>query len=193
MTNGYNTTSTKSRSFENNLDLCGQKISDELTISSSSLIDLPTSSSTISHTDYDNLPIVDNENEINEEKLIIHQTITRLSTQIQSPISSELDQKIKDEIDARLKDIDDEFDFKLPVTAETVNKSVDLPSAQRLAKRLYALDGFKSIDVVRHLCKSIRNSSQLPGYNHRTRYLFDISYYTELTNVERRSNKTRYR
>ncbi|CAF4693128.1 unnamed protein product [Rotaria sp. Silwood1] len=153
MTNGYNTTSTKSRSFENNLDLCGQKISDELTISSSSLIDLPTSSSTISHTDYDNLPIVDNENEINEEKLIIHQTITRLSTQIQSPISSELDQKIKDEIDARLKDIDDEFDFKLPVTAETVNKSVDLPSAQRLAKRLYALDGFKSIDVVRHLCK----------------------------------------
>ncbi|CAF1100316.1 unnamed protein product [Rotaria sp. Silwood1] len=40
---------------------------------------------------------------------------------------------------------------------------------------------------------SIRNSSQLPVYNHRTRYLFDIPYYTELTNVERRSNKTRYR
>jgi hypothetical protein len=43
--------------------------------------------------------------------------------------------------------------FLAPVTAETVNKSVDLPSARRLAKRLYALDGFKSIDVVRHLCK----------------------------------------
>jgi hypothetical protein len=40
-----------------------------------------------------------------------------------------------------------------PVTAETVNKSVDLPSARRLAKRLYTLDGFKSTDVVRHLCK----------------------------------------
>lgn len=40
-----------------------------------------------------------------------------------------------------------------PVTADTVNKSVDSPSARRLAKRLYTLDGFKSIDVVRHLCK----------------------------------------
>ncbi len=45
------------------------------------------------------------------------------------------------------------FLFLAPVTAETVNKSVDLPSARRLAKRLYTLDGFKSTDVVRHLCK----------------------------------------
>ncbi|CAF3982460.1 unnamed protein product [Rotaria sordida] len=152
MTNGYNTTSSKSRSFESDLDICGEKISDELTISSSSLIDLPTSS-LISHADYDNLPIINNENGINEEKVITHQIITRLSTQIQSPISSELDQKIKNEIDARLKDIDDEFDFNSPVIAETVNKSVDLPSVRRLAKRLYTLDGFKSTDVVRHLCK----------------------------------------
>lgn len=43
--------------------------------------------------------------------------------------------------------------FIVPVTSETVNKSVDLPSARRLAKRLYTLDGFKSTDVVRHLCK----------------------------------------
>ncbi len=43
--------------------------------------------------------------------------------------------------------------FLVPVTAETVNKSVDLPSARRLAKRLYSLDGFKSTDVMRHLCK----------------------------------------
>ena len=41
----------------------------------------------------------------------------------------------------------------VPVTSEAVNKSVDLPSARRLAKRLYSLDGFKSIDVIRHLCK----------------------------------------
>ncbi|CAF1535759.1 unnamed protein product, partial [Didymodactylos carnosus] len=40
-----------------------------------------------------------------------------------------------------------------PITSEAVNKSVDLPSACRLAKRLYLLDGFKSTDVMRHLCK----------------------------------------
>lgn len=40
-----------------------------------------------------------------------------------------------------------------PVTAETVNKSVDIPSVRRLAKRLYTLDGFQSTDVARHLCK----------------------------------------
>ena len=43
--------------------------------------------------------------------------------------------------------------FIVPVTSETVNKSVDLPSVRRLAKRLYTLDGFKSTDVIRHLCK----------------------------------------
>lgn len=32
-------------------------------------------------------------------------------------------------------------------------KSVDRPSAARLAKRLYSLDGFRKSDVARHLCK----------------------------------------
>ena len=32
-------------------------------------------------------------------------------------------------------------------------KAVDLPSAERLAKRLYYLEGFKKSDVSRHLCK----------------------------------------
>jgi hypothetical protein len=157
MTNGYNP-STKSRSCENNLDTCGRKVSDELAMSSSSLIDLPTPL-IINNTDYDNLAVVNGHDEI----------ITKLPTQSQSPISCGLDQKTKDEIDARLKDIDDEFEFNskeyilcflllivlflVPVTAETVNKSVDLPSARRLAKRLYSLDGFKSTDVMRHLCK----------------------------------------
>jgi hypothetical protein len=109
MTNGYNT-STKSRSCEINLDSCGRKVSDELAISSSSLIDLPTSSITRS-TDYDNLDVINGHEEINGETTIIHQPITRISTQLQSPISCELDRKIKDEIDARLKDIDDEFEF----------------------------------------------------------------------------------
>ncbi|CAF1319228.1 unnamed protein product [Adineta steineri] len=151
MTNGYNT-STKSRSCENSLDTCGRKVSDELAISSSSLIELPTPL-IISNTDYDNLPIVNGHDETNGETPVTQQQqpIARISVQSQSPILSGLDQKTKDEIDARLRDIDDEFE--LPVTAETVNKSVDLPSARRLAKRLYALDGFKSTDVVRHLCK----------------------------------------
>jgi hypothetical protein len=163
MTNGYNP-STKSRSCENNLDTCGRKVSDELAMSSSSLIDLPTPL-IVNNTDYDNLAIVNGHDDIDG----IHQPIIKLPTQSQSPISCGLDQKTKDEIDARLKDIDDEFEFNgkeyilfflllivgflVPVTAETVNKSVDLPSARRLAKRLYLLDGFKSTDVMRHLCK----------------------------------------
>jgi hypothetical protein len=109
MTNGYNT-SAKSRSCENNLDICGRKVSDELAISSSSLIDLPTPSIT-NNTDYDNLDVVNGHDEIDGEKSIINQPIPRISTQSQSPISSELDQKTKDEIDARLKDIDDEFEL----------------------------------------------------------------------------------
>ncbi|CAF0885842.1 unnamed protein product [Adineta steineri] len=151
MINGYGqyTNSERSRSCENNLDSYDRRSTDELTISSSSLIDLPISS--VSHADYDNLSSINGDNKING------QTTTTSSSknlpQSTSPISCELDQKTKDAIDARLKDIDDEFEFNLPVTSETVNKSVDLPSARRLAKRLYTLDGFKSTDVVRHLCK----------------------------------------
>jgi hypothetical protein len=103
MTNGYNS-STKSRSCENSLDTCGRKVSDDLAISSSSLIDLPTPNSN----DYDNLAVVNGHDDIIDG---INQTITRISIQSQSPISSGLDQKTKDEIDARLKDIDDEFEF----------------------------------------------------------------------------------
>jgi hypothetical protein len=110
MTNGYNT-STKSRSCENNLDSCGRKVSDELAISSSSLIDLPTSPLS-NHADYDNLDgINNNQEEINGEITTLHQPIARISSQSQSPISCEVDQKIKDEIDARLKDIDDEYEY----------------------------------------------------------------------------------
>jgi hypothetical protein len=100
MTNGYvqYNKSERSRSCENSLDSFGRKSTDELTISSSSLIDLPISS--ISHADYDNLASVNGNHDING-----HTTITK------SPISPELDQKTKDEIDARLKDIDDEFEF----------------------------------------------------------------------------------
>jgi hypothetical protein len=67
--------------------------------------------------------------------------------------------------------------FLAPVTAETVNKSVDLPSARRLAKRLYALDGFKSIDVVRHLCKRyIEKKNNKTSHSTNLRRLREIHY-----------------
>jgi hypothetical protein len=108
MRNGYvqYNKSERSRSCENSLDSCGRKSSDELTISSSSLIDLPLPS--VSHADYDNLAAVNGgTNHVNGQTTTT--TIARISTQ--SPISCELDQKVKDAIDARLKDIDDEFEF----------------------------------------------------------------------------------
>lgn len=107
MTNGYNQ-SNKSRSCETNLNLCGKTICDDLTVSSSSLIDLPTTLR-VSHAHYDSGHSFNDEN---DDESITHQTSSRLFTQSSSTISSELDQKVKDEIDARLKDIDDEFDYK---------------------------------------------------------------------------------
>lgn len=110
MTNGYAkyNKSERSRSCENSLDSCGRKSADELTISSSSLIELPISSS--SNADYDNLAAINGNSDINGQQspTTMQQPIARISTQ--SPISYELDQKIKDAIDARLKDIDDEFE-----------------------------------------------------------------------------------
>ncbi|KAL5018185.1 hypothetical protein ScPMuIL_003907 [Solemya velum] len=41
------------------------------------------------------------------------------------------------------------------------NKTVDRPSAQRLAKRLYSLSGFRKSDVCRHLCKKNEFSSMV--------------------------------
>ena len=65
----------------------------------------------------------------------------------------EIDESIKRRIDEKLRecssgdsDSDSEHQIYTP-------KAVDLPSAQRLAKRLYYLDGFKLNDVVRHLSK----------------------------------------
>lgn len=100
MTNGHvqYKKSEKSRSCETCLDSCGRKYSDELTNSSSSLIDLPISS--VNHTDYDNLTNVNENHENNGQT-----TLTKTS------ISSGLDQKMKDAIDARLKEIDDEFEL----------------------------------------------------------------------------------
>ncbi|CAF0890922.1 unnamed protein product [Brachionus calyciflorus] len=65
----------------------------------------------------------------------------------------EIDEFVKQKIDEKLKECeigDSDSDSEVPVYTP---KGVDLPSAQRLAKRLYYLDGFKSSDVVRHLSK----------------------------------------
>jgi hypothetical protein len=65
----------------------------------------------------------------------------------------EIDDSRKRRIDEKLRecssgdsDSESEHNIYMP-------KAVDLPSAQRLAKRLYYLDGFKANDVVRHLSK----------------------------------------
>ncbi len=65
----------------------------------------------------------------------------------------DIDDSIKRKIDEKLKecssgdsDSESEHNVYWP-------KAVDLPSAQRLAKRLYYLDGFKAADVSRHLSK----------------------------------------
>ena len=100
MTNGYvqYKKSERSRSCETCLDSCGRKSADELTISSSSLIDLPISP--VNHADYDNLSNVNGNHESNGPT-----SLTK------TPISSGVDQKTKEAIDARLKEIDDEFEL----------------------------------------------------------------------------------
>lgn len=64
---------------------------------------------------------------------------------------------------ARFADGEDTEDEELDALEPVINqddlfalppaKSVDQPSAKRLAKRLYNLDGFRKSDVSRHLCK----------------------------------------
>jgi len=62
----------------------------------------------------------------------------------------EIDETIKKKIDEKLRDCSSESDSEMIVYTP---KAVDLPSAQRLAKRLFYLDGFKANDIVRHLAK----------------------------------------
>lgn len=66
----------------------------------------------------------------------------------------------EDDIDHGAQPVNGEnLDIKVPVInqeelfALPPAKSVDQPSAKRLAKRLYNLDGFRKSDVSRHLCK----------------------------------------
>lgn len=131
MTNGYiqYNKSGKSRSCENSLDSCGRKPTEDLTSSSSSLIDLPISSSTTtattSTTDYDNLPLNNGNHEMN---VPLTNPTRHLSNSPQSPISSELDQKTKDAIDARLKEIDDELDLNGKREIER-DRTASLPSS----------------------------------------------------------------
>ena len=67
----------------------------------------------------------------------------------------EIDDSIKKKIDEKLKECSSgDSDSDSDVNVYTP-KAVDVPSAQRLAKRLYYLDGFKTSDVVRHLSKKL--------------------------------------
>lgn len=78
----------------------------------------------------------------------------QLTSQVLS-FQVEIDDTIKKKIDEKLRecssgDSDSESEHNIYTP-----KAVDLPSAQRLAKRLYYLDGFKANDVVRHLSKKL--------------------------------------
>lgn len=67
----------------------------------------------------------------------------------------EIDDTIKKKIDEKLKECssgDSDSDSSVNIYTP---KAVDLPSAQRLAKRLFYLDGFKTSDVARHLSKKL--------------------------------------
>lgn len=82
-------------------------------------------------------------------------TTTSINVGVSGVFQVEIDESIKRRIDEKLRecssgdsDSDSEHNIYMP-------KAVDLPSAQRLAKRLYYLDGFKLNDVVRHLSKKL--------------------------------------
>lgn len=53
---------------------------------------------------------------------------------------------------------EDESDIESLHSFHYSPKAVDIPSAIRLAKRLYSLDGFKKSDVSRHLSKKYINN-----------------------------------
>ncbi len=72
-----------------------------------------------------------------------HQPVLSFSSDIDDQIKKKIDEKLKECSDS---DTESEYNVYTP-------KAVDLPSAQRLAKRLYYLDGFKANDIVRHLSK----------------------------------------
>ena len=58
---------------------------------------------------------------------------------------------------------DEESDIESLHSFHYSPKAVDLPSAVRLAKRLYSLDGFKKSDVSRHLSKKYVSALCEPG------------------------------
>ena len=94
-----------------------------------------------------------NLNQMNEN---LNNNTASLNSPQQIPVLTfqiEIDDTIKKRIDEKLKECssgDSDSDSEVNVYTP---KAVDLPSAQRLAKRLYYLDGFKSNDVIRHLSK----------------------------------------
>lgn len=142
------TTTIKSKSLDDFNDT-------ELQLSSTSP-SLTSSSSTSSES-----PKSQNKNDSNLE-----QTTDNLTTPPSTPVTNtnpqlifniDIDDSIKKKIDEKLKNCTCESDNESNIYTP---KAVDLPSAQRLAKRLFSLDGFKASDVVRHLAKKlVKNNS----------------------------------
>jgi hypothetical protein len=66
---------------------------------------------------------------------------------------TEIDDSTKRKIDEKLRECSSTDSDSDSEQYNYAPKGVDLPSAQRLAKRLYYLDGFKASDIARHLSK----------------------------------------
>jgi hypothetical protein len=107
------------------------------------------------------ITIINQEKETQQQQKIMPPTTTINLTSnshnapiVQFTFQTEIDDEIKRKIDEKLKECNDSDS---ETEAEFVNcytpKAVDLPSVQRLAKRLYYLDGFRATDIVRHLSK----------------------------------------
>lgn len=101
----------------------------------------------------DNLALIESAQQMNDISSTQTGSISQTNHIPVLTFQVEIDDTIKKRIDEKLKecssgdsDSDSECNAYFP-------KAVDLPSAQRLAKRLYYLDGFKANDVVRHLSK----------------------------------------
>lgn len=100
--------------------------------------------------------VEDKLNEMNMNDPSLQQAIQAQQASGPTPVLSflvEIDDTIKKKIDEKLRECgsgDSDSDSDVNIYTP---KAVDLPSAQRLAKRLYYLDGFKANDVVRHLSK----------------------------------------
>ncbi|GFQ74632.1 PH and SEC7 domain-containing protein 3 [Trichonephila clavata] len=100
-----------------------------------------------------------------DQTLSDENTISSLNNKLQCNANNESPRNLKNAEDCRNEEIsyqdtitlytpEDESDIESLSSFHYSPKAIDMPSASRLAKRLYYLEGFKKSDVSRHLCKN---------------------------------------